>query len=636
MTLATESGPAAEGSAQDRTRLEVAIYQIVDDGLLKENRADGSGWDWCWADWQRSWMDASQSRFAYRCLPLTIANQTGLWVKNPVGFTATWRGHDQPGSIDFHFDVAAELWKNWVSSIFGLGIITWNTPFLFRTKPDGSRLLVCGPANYFKDNAHPLTAIIESDWMNMSFTMNWKVMRSDQPIRFEAGDPLFQVIPVLGNACSDLEHSSVVYRKLDDDPEIARAYREWDQSRSRFTARSKAGELKPDDWQRDYFLGRDAAGRHVAPAHMTKVKPPRIAYDGSARPPRRAESPTPLGESALAAQFATATVTAAAAPIALEVNDEWRSWIAENLIHGAAGEAILAKMVAEGFGPSDSAAEIALALRSPYVNGARRLVDRLEPREPESTHRPVPRPIRLSYFISTAPRTGSGLLAEALESTRIAGIPREYFDPNFESQWYDDLFIRVESEYFDKILSAGTTANGVFAAKVHWYQFAHMTAKLRQHSVPGATGLDRLAHTFPDLRYIFLTRKDKIRQAVSYVRAIRTGVWWSFRSKGQETSEPPPSISQHELKQIDFWVSELANFESRWRAHFDHAGVTPFEVAYEDFVRNYAGTVVQILDYLGLSTAGLVTIAPPRLRKQADAISEEWVRRYLDHKSSAP
>ena len=35
----------------------------------------------------------------------------------------------------------------------------------------------------------------------------------------------------------------------------------------------------------------------------------------------------------------------------------------------------------------------------------------------------------LSYFISTTPRTGGFLLAEALESTGIAGRPREYFDP---------------------------------------------------------------------------------------------------------------------------------------------------------------------------------------------------------------
>ena len=42
-----------------RPRLEVGIYQIVDDAMLKANRDDGTGWDWCWADWrfleERTW-----------------------------------------------------------------------------------------------------------------------------------------------------------------------------------------------------------------------------------------------------------------------------------------------------------------------------------------------------------------------------------------------------------------------------------------------------------------------------------------------------------------------------------------------------------------------------------------------------
>ena len=223
-------------------QLELTIYQIVDDAMLKQNREDGTGWDWCWADWQRDWMDATPSRFAYRCLPLTIANQTGLWIKNPVGFTATWRGSERPGSIDFQFDRSADVWKNWINNEFGVGIITWNTPFLFRTKPEGSRLLVCGPANDFKANAHPLTAIIESDWITMSFTMNWKIMNVGEPVRFEVGEPLFQAIPLLSNACADLEGASVTYKKLDDDPEVARAYRSGTSRAVRFMERSKAGE----------------------------------------------------------------------------------------------------------------------------------------------------------------------------------------------------------------------------------------------------------------------------------------------------------------------------------------------------------------------------------------------------------
>ena len=260
--------------------LEVGIYQIADDALFRKNRVDGTGWDWSWAEWRRDWMDATPNRYAYRCLPLTIANQTGWWVHNPVGFTAYWNGRRETNNIQFLFDNAAPVWSPWINNQFGEGVITWNTPFLFRTKPAGSRLLIIGPANYFKPNVQPLTALIESDWVSMSFTMNWKMTAPGVPVRFDAGEPLFQAIPLARNACADLERASVTYMKLGDDPEVARSYHEWSDSRRKFHEQKARGEVKPDGWQKYYFRGQDASGRDAAPENMTKVTPPPIRPGG--------------------------------------------------------------------------------------------------------------------------------------------------------------------------------------------------------------------------------------------------------------------------------------------------------------------------------------------------------------------
>lgn len=399
----------------DRPQLEVGIYQIADDAMLKTRRTDGTGWDWCWADWQRGWMDGTPNRNAYRCLPLTIANQTGWWIKNPVGFSATWRGTGEPGSIEFRFDAAAETWRGWINDQFGSGIITWNTPFLFRTKPTGSRLLICGPANYFKANAHPLTAIIESDWMSMSFTMNWKLMIPDFPVRFEVGEPLFQAIPLVSNACADLESAVVSYQKLSDDPELNREYLEWHDGRRRFHELKAQGGVKPDDWQKDYFQGRDVAGREAATEHMRKVRPPRIlmgpesasSRKGGALPanPRTSSQPLhpamahPGPEPRAVEMSAVATrgeaVSNAAAPAqdprpvassqsvaaTLRVDDEWRRWIAENLMLDAAPQTLIVVMTARGIAPEEAAREVDSALNSPYLRGSERVRNRLKKRE---------------------------------------------------------------------------------------------------------------------------------------------------------------------------------------------------------------------------------------------------------------
>jgi trehalose 2-sulfotransferase len=253
-----------------------------------------------------------------------------------------------------------------------------------------------------------------------------------------------------------------------------------------------------------------------------------------------------------------------------------------------------------------------------------------------------PRPLRgrarLSYFITTSPRTGGFLLAEALESTRIAGRPREYFDRVFQQNWCETLAVASDAEYFEKALAAGTTPNGVFGAKVLWHQFEHLLVKLRLIQGNGLSDLELLRRTFAELRYVFLTRRDKVLQAVSYDRAIRSGVWWSISANAdQQTSAPPstpPSVPAppFAFEKIDDWVTRLTEFESNWRRHFKRMGVEPFEVAYEDLVESYESTVQAILRYLNLPISEAREVAPPRLRKQADEVTEEWVQRYQELK----
>jgi uncharacterized protein DUF6065 len=263
--------------------LEIDIYQLAGDDMFRSNRPDGNGWHWSWAPWQRDWMEETQNKFAYRCLPLTIANQTGWWVYNPVGFTAVWRGEAAPGSVHFLFDSRQDLWSQWINNQFGHGIITWNTPFLVRTRPHGSRLLISGPVNHFKDRVQPLTAVVESDWMVMSFTMNYKITAPNVTIRFDTGEPLFQLIPLSSNLCTDLEQSKVRYMKLTDDPEVAEAYQKWSDGRQRFHQQKKAGDVRPDSWQKDYFQGRDPQGREAPQGHVTRITPPQIDFP----PPKR-------------------------------------------------------------------------------------------------------------------------------------------------------------------------------------------------------------------------------------------------------------------------------------------------------------------------------------------------------------
>src|SRR5437763_11586909 len=47
----------------------------------------------------RQWMDDSQQRFAYRCLPLLMANQAGWFMLNAHPFQAIWTGGWDPSCV---------------------------------------------------------------------------------------------------------------------------------------------------------------------------------------------------------------------------------------------------------------------------------------------------------------------------------------------------------------------------------------------------------------------------------------------------------------------------------------------------------------------------------------------------------
>jgi Cupin-like domain len=77
----------------------------------------------------------------------------------------------------------------------------------------------------------------------------------------------------------------------------------------------------------------------------------------------------------------TPSATQPAATPRLSVNDQWRRWIAENLMIGQRTESILGTMMSAGFGSEEAAHEIKTAQESPYLKGAELLRNRLRKRD---------------------------------------------------------------------------------------------------------------------------------------------------------------------------------------------------------------------------------------------------------------
>jgi hypothetical protein len=212
-------------------------------------------------------MDATPNRFANRCLPLRIANQAGWFVLNSHPLRVTWNGGNERS--DLEIELLGEETSYPASSIFGSGILTFTIPFLFRT-PLGYNLQVRGPVNWPKDGAHPLEGIVETDWAVSTFTMNWKLTRAELPVVFEAAEPICMIVP---QRRGELESFRPEIQELNEDPEIASAYGQWQESRGRFRRDLEipGSEAAKQGWQKHYVRGTTLGGLR-AEEHQTKLK----------------------------------------------------------------------------------------------------------------------------------------------------------------------------------------------------------------------------------------------------------------------------------------------------------------------------------------------------------------------------
>ena len=223
---------------------------------------------------RRGWMDETDERFAYRCLPLSIANAHGWVICCEAGFEAEWNGGHAPEDVQVAplggGDPRAE-------GHFGYGILTLSPGAMFRTDP-GYNLWITGPPNGFKDGIQALTAVVETDWMPYTFSMNWKLTRPRHRVRFEAGEPYCFLFPVPRGLVEEMEPE---LRDLADEPEdrrrleYARRMRDFLRNVRTMKAAEESAEVrnaKALNFQMWYMKGRLPDGTGDFDAHQKSLR----------------------------------------------------------------------------------------------------------------------------------------------------------------------------------------------------------------------------------------------------------------------------------------------------------------------------------------------------------------------------
>src|SRR4051794_29944493 len=267
-------------------------------------------------------------------------------------------------------------------------------------------------------------------------------------------------------------------------------------------------------------------------------------------------------------------------------------------------------------------------------------------------HNPLTDPILKaegpSYFVCATQRSGSTLLCELLKGTEVAGVPDEFFEGRratglprqpreyFEDPEFADIAARLApldpgrpespgefAGWFSYVLQRGTSHNGVFGSKMMWNYFDDFRARIGE--LPGLEGLtfnEALDAVFPQLKIIFVRRRDKVAQAVSLWKAIQTQQWRDDGAHAESLTE-----AEYDFRAIDPLLKQLHREDANWEDWFHATGREPIRVIYEEFAESRAATVGRVLDELGVD--------PPEpdgapMKRQANSVSEGWVARFRE------
>ena len=180
------------------------------------------------------------------------------------------------------------------------------------------------------------------------------------------------------------------------------------------------------------------------------------------------------------------------------------------------------------------------------------------------------------------------------------GCPLEYFHPGFRVGLQQRWEARDFRSYCAAVHEHRTDPSGVFSLKYFWLDLVGVArelepvefAELRPTSTQTSPATHRQLHavlsqTMPNPFFVFLTRRDDVRQAVSFYIAGMTKRWRQFANRAGRYGAPPV----YSFDQILANLGVVQNCNRQWLNFFHANGLQYYPMIYEDLAQDYEATL---------------------------------------------
>jgi LPS sulfotransferase NodH len=235
------------------------------------------------------------------------------------------------------------------------------------------------------------------------------------------------------------------------------------------------------------------------------------------------------------------------------------------------------------------------------------------------------------------------MVTQALEDTGVAGRPREWLNASSAGEVLAKQGATTVHELRDALWRKATTSNGIMGTKYGISEPLHgELTSLLAGLVPAAPDPDERAAwaaLYPSCKHVFMTRRNKVRLAVSWWRAIKSGEWhrpgrdaptaFDPPSGRAERPKPPDDlVGLYDYNALAYLLAEASLREAMMQDLFDRWRVVPYTIVYEDLVATYEPTMRGLLEFLEIPGRHTIEIPAPAFEQLADEVSDAWAQRF--------
>lgn len=230
------------------------------------------------------------------------------------------------------------------------------------------------------------------------------------------------------------------------------------------------------------------------------------------------------------------------------------------------------------------------------------------------------------------------MIVEDMRNTGVLGRAEEYFIP-----WTPDQPDQNWDQRLKGLKKAGTGENGVFAVKVMANQLRRADLCLAQRQSINLVDVNKdgvfphFHHTFKGAHFIWLKRNDILRQAISRLMALQTGI---NHATGQEQDKhfagnllkgyqqgynEKTVYNKARLNQL---TNDIVRENMIWQRFFRDWNISPTVFYYEEITGDFPGYLQKIAQTVNVELPA--DLNERKMVKLSNKRNEEWFDQFTN------